>query len=157
MTRSAPRAPRGLVLIVDDEPDIRAFLEMALTDEGYAVLHAANGEEALDALRAHRPDVILLDLFMPVMDGRTFVAAYRHRPGPHAPIVTISASAKVLGGAGKPHGGVEDDTGVRRTRADASGTLPEVEANLDKPFELDALFGTIRNVVSRAGGAPAEN
>ena len=120
------------VLIVDDEPDIRAFLDATLTDEGYGVLHAANGAEALAALRARPADLILLDLFMPVMDGSSFIAAYRREPGPHAPIVAISASTKVLG---------------------AGAQLPKVQAHLDKPFELQDLLDTVRRLLARHGGA----
>ena len=120
------------VLIVDDEPDIRAFLDATLTDEGYGVLHAGNGAEALAALRTRRADLILLDLFMPIMDGSTFIATYRRQPGPHAPIVAISASTKVLG---------------------AAAQLPNVEAHLDKPFELDDLLDTVRRLLARQGGA----
>ena len=73
------------VLIVDDEPGILEFLRAALETEGYAVVSAANGAEALGAVRACAPDVILTDLLMPIMDGRTFATIYRMDPGPHAP------------------------------------------------------------------------
>jgi CheY-like chemotaxis protein len=64
------------VLVVDDNPDIRVALTDILEDEGYGVMHATNGLEALDKLRtdAPRPCVILLDLMMPKMDGAASVA-----------------------------------------------------------------------------------
>lgn len=58
-----------LVLVVDDEPDIRQVLTIILEDEGFAVRTAANGREAWDLLVQQRPAVLLLDLNMPVMSG----------------------------------------------------------------------------------------
>lgn len=64
--------PSCRVLVVDDDPDIRAMLELALQDEGVEVRAASNGQEALEILQTWHADVILLDLMMPVMDGWTF-------------------------------------------------------------------------------------
>ena len=60
------------VLVVDDDFDARNLLALALSVEGYAVMSATNGAEALAVARRHRPGVILLDLAMPVMDGFAF-------------------------------------------------------------------------------------
>jgi CheY-like chemotaxis protein len=81
------------VLVVEDEPAIRMFLVDALADEGYEVVAAANGAQALDLLAAEqwRPHVIVLDMQMPAMDGLAFAAAYRQSPEPHAPIVVVTA------------------------------------------------------------------
>ena len=62
------------ILIVEDDATIRMSLYMVLTMEGHEVGTAANGEDALEYLRHHRPCLILLDLMMPVMDGRSFRA-----------------------------------------------------------------------------------
>jgi len=64
MTDSGPR-----VLVVDDEPAIRRFLRTSLDAHGYVVFEAINGKEALAAAAAHRPDLIILDLGLPDMDG----------------------------------------------------------------------------------------
>jgi two-component system KDP operon response regulator KdpE len=64
MTDAGPR-----VLVVDDEPAIRRFLRTSLDAHGYAVFEAINGKEALSAAAAHRPDLIILDLGLPDMDG----------------------------------------------------------------------------------------
>src|SRR5918911_5381389 len=82
------------VLVVEDEPAIRMFLVNALEDDGYEVLAAANGAQALELLAAEprRPDVIVLDMRMPAMDGIAFAEAYRQSPEPHAPIVVVTAS-----------------------------------------------------------------
>ncbi len=62
------------VLVVDDDQDIREAVVEAITDAGYTVEAAANGVEALQAMRANPPCVVLLDLMMPVMDGWEVVA-----------------------------------------------------------------------------------
>jgi CheY-like chemotaxis protein len=60
------------VLIVEDEPDVRRMLELLLKHEGYEVTTAANGAEALAAMRQEMPCLVLLDIMMPVMDGWQF-------------------------------------------------------------------------------------
>ena len=87
----AGRQPR-LVLVVDDDPGIRGVLADVLEDEGLAVAEAGNGEEALELAAAHTPALILLDMRMPVMNGWQFASAYRATPGPHAPIVVMTAA-----------------------------------------------------------------
>ena len=59
----------GRVLVVDDEPEVRRLLEDFLSDRGYEVVLASDGSEALVSLRAHKPDLVLLDIAMPGMDG----------------------------------------------------------------------------------------
>lgn len=86
-------SPRKSVLIVDDDPDIREILEEVFQDQGFLVLTASNGEVAFRALRTAQPDVIVLDIHMPVMDGVAFAHAYQACPGPHAPIVVFSTAA----------------------------------------------------------------
>ena len=68
------------VLIVDDEPDIRATVSAMLEIEGYEVAEAANGADALHALEDRLPDVILLDMRMPVLDGWGFAAELPAKP-----------------------------------------------------------------------------
>ena len=62
------------VLIVEDDPDIREFMQFLLDASGYETLTASNGEEALTIMRHTRPCLVLLDLMMPVMDGFDFRA-----------------------------------------------------------------------------------
>lgn len=71
----------GRILIVDDERRDRQLLEIMLKSEGHSVLMAANGEEALAMLREHSPDLVLLDVMMPGMDGYQVVA--RIKAGGH--------------------------------------------------------------------------
>src|SRR5205085_2500507 len=70
----------GRVLVVDDEPMVRETLGQVLSDEGYVVDLAVDGETALDRVHAARPDAILLDLMMPGMNGRQFLQALRDDP-----------------------------------------------------------------------------
>ena len=79
------------VLVVNDDETVRDLLRDALRSEGYAVLTAGNGAQALALLGATRPALILADAHMPVMDGPTFVRAYRAGAGPHAPVISLSA------------------------------------------------------------------
>lgn len=70
----------GRVLVIDDEPLLRATLEQVLSDEGYVVEVAADGAEGLQRAQRTRPDVILLDLMMPTMNGKQFLQALRAEP-----------------------------------------------------------------------------
>jgi CheY-like chemotaxis protein len=80
------------VLIVEDDPDILSSLAEVIREEGFEVHTAANGFQALAALERSRPDLIFLDLMMPVMDGWRFMEEVRQRfPALAAPIVLISA------------------------------------------------------------------
>jgi len=83
--------PDVRVLVVDDEPDIRATVSAMLEIEGYAVAEAMNGAEALAAVEADPPDLILLDMRMPVLDGWGFAAELRRR-GHRIPIVVMTAA-----------------------------------------------------------------
>src|SRR5918912_3194653 len=89
------RAGERLVLVVDDDPDILQTLGLCLTTEGYRVLTAANGREALDVLERERPSVILLDLMMPVMDGWQFVRELEKTGRRGTPMIVLSADRRV--------------------------------------------------------------
>ena len=81
------------ILVVEDDEAIRGLLAEVLRDDGYDVGEAANGVEALAYLDDHKPDLIVLDLMMPVMDGWTFVEeCHRHEYCRDIPIVVTSAS-----------------------------------------------------------------
>jgi CheY-like chemotaxis protein len=124
-TEGASRA--ATVLVVDDDAMIRSYVVEILADEGYVPEQARNGREALDLLDLRdregrsRPDLILLDMRMPVMDGWGFAEAYRARPGPHAPIVVITAA---------------HDAAARAAQVRADGVLP-------KPFDIDQLLDIV--------------
>jgi CheY-like chemotaxis protein len=87
-------AKPSTVLVVDDDPDIRESVQLALEGRGFTVVGKPNGREALDWLQAgNRPAVILLDLMMPVMDGWLFRTIQRTDPELSAiPVVVLSAA-----------------------------------------------------------------
>jgi CheY-like chemotaxis protein len=87
---------RALVLVVEDDPDIRDIVTQVLAAEGYTVQTAEHGAAALQLIRQYTFGLILLDMQMPVMDGRAFLDAYRSRFAYHAPIVAMSASPEGL-------------------------------------------------------------
>jgi CheY-like chemotaxis protein len=84
---------RGRILIVEDDSDLREALAQVLRDEGYEVLGASHGQEALESLReGGRPCLILLDLTMPVMNGWQFRDIQRQDPQLSAiPVIVLSA------------------------------------------------------------------
>jgi CheY-like chemotaxis protein len=121
------------VLVVDDEAPIRELLRAALEGDGYEVATATNGATALDAAVAFAPDVILLDMRMPVMDGRSFVEAYRRVPVPRlAPIVLVTAAV---------------DGAARADQLRAAGFLA-------KPFDLDQVESVIARVCAEPRSPP---
>ena len=119
------------VLVIEDEPDLRALMELVLEDRGYTVLTACDGREGLELLGSNRPDVILLDMKMPVMDGWEFARRYRATFEDRAPIVVVTAAEDL------------------RARADEIGATKA----LGKPVELDTLFATIEDATSGAARA----
>jgi CheY-like chemotaxis protein len=85
------------VLVADDEFGILLVLEMALSEAGYRVLTAGNGRQALEMATADRPDLVILDWMMPVMDGPTTAAAMRGDPKLAAiPIVVMSGASETM-------------------------------------------------------------
>jgi CheY-like chemotaxis protein len=91
-----PSTP-GRALVVDDHADVRETLVRALERHGWTAATAKDGRDAIDAVAAQKPDLILLDLMMPGMDGFEFVAEMRKRPEWRAiPIVVITAKSLTL-------------------------------------------------------------
>jgi CheY-like chemotaxis protein len=113
-----------VVLVVDDAEDIRLLCRLHLVRRGYRVTQAANGQEALDSARADRPDLILLDLMMPVMDGWECLAELKADP------VLRSVPVFIITGKNQR----ED-----QELALASGA----EAFIPKPFNAGDLVATI--------------
>jgi len=104
MAERAPgTAPK--VLVVEDDDAIRTFIAEALAGVGYRVSESPDGEHALARLDVDPPDVVLLDLHLPVVDGRAFMAALQTQPV-RPPVVVMSAGASAeraaaeLGAAG---------------------------------------------------------
>lgn len=86
-------AKQATVLVVEDDPCLRAVYADLLSDEGFHVETAENGQVGITMVEKVPPDVILLDIEMPVMDGVTFATIYNRMSGDHAPIVVCSSLA----------------------------------------------------------------
>ena len=116
------------MLIVDDESGIRDFLRSAFLSEGYTVLAADDGEAALQLCEACLPDVILLDLMMPRLDGLGFLHEFRRRHGVDVcPIIIMSAVS----------------TAVEHARAAG------VRGAVVKPFDLEDLILLVEEALGR--------
>jgi CheY-like chemotaxis protein len=118
-------------LVVEDDAATRDLLVSLLTAEGYAVTTAADGAAALERVAQQPPDLILLELRLPGMDGQTFAARYQQQPGPHAPIVVLSAHQE-------------------RPSVDA---IPAA-GRLGKPFDLDDLLEAVDRCTRPRPAAP---
>ncbi|GGO46557.1 DNA-binding response regulator [Streptomyces daqingensis] len=116
------------VLIVDDEPAVRDALRRSLTFEGYETALAVDGVDALEKAASYEPDLILLDVLMPRMDGLT-VARRLRASGRRVPVLMLTA---------------RDTVGDRVTGLDAGA-----DDYLVKPFELDELLARIRALLRR--------
>ncbi|OFW77184.1 MAG: hypothetical protein A2Z48_05810, partial [Actinobacteria bacterium RBG_19FT_COMBO_70_19] len=84
------------VLVVDDEPQVVWMLRFTLEAEGYQTFSARDGRAALDEVRQHRPNLMLLDIMMPIMDGWTVLEELRALPDEERPrVVVVSARASL--------------------------------------------------------------
>ena len=120
-----PPAGQPFVLIVDDDVDAAELLRDALEAAGYGAATAHDGAEGLALARIHRPDLILLDLMMPDISGWAFLDLYRHVPGPHAPVIVVSAIHPASLDMSRLTGAGADDV-------------------IRKPFSLDHLLAVVR-------------
>ncbi len=111
------------ILVVDDERDLLTAVSGVLADEGYEVLEACDGREALDVLRKRRPDLALVDMMMPFMSGAELVDAIRREPKLEGlPVVLMSA-------------------------VESAGETDHVAAFLKKPFPLQRLLAVVGDLV----------
>jgi two-component system response regulator MprA len=118
------------VLVVDDEPSVRDALERALKAQHYVVITAADGRRALEAIADERPELVLLDVLMPVMDG--FEACRRLRElGDRTPVLMLTA---------------RDAVGDRVEGLDAGA-----DDYVVKPFALEELLARCRALLRRSG------
>lgn len=118
------------ILIVDDDPAIRGLLVELLSDEGYDTVQAADGLDAIALARNARPQVILMDLMLPVLDGAAATRILKSEPETAGiRIIAMSAGANLL------------------LHAD---TLP-ADGVLSKPFDLDALLAEVAIQLRKTG------
>ena len=124
------------VLVVDDDPSIRKMMVAALKRYGYKFAEAANGQEALDLMRENRPDVVLLDLMMPILSGWDVL---REREGDpklrDIPVIIVSAT---------------------RAPEIASAVDKGICAFLPKPFDIGALSALVRSCLQPGGPGDAD-
>jgi CheY-like chemotaxis protein len=113
------------VLVVDDDPDMVDVIELVLQRAGYTIRRAENGAQALEAVAAEMPALILLDMLMPVMNGRQCARELRARYGRVVPIVVVSAAEHA------------------RSRGDAI----DADDTLSKPFEVVDLLRIVARYV----------
>ncbi|SEM86323.1 MULTISPECIES: response regulator [Stigmatella] len=123
--------------MVDDDPDILEALSEILEAEGFEIRRARNGKEALDRLEPDPPQLILLDLMMPVMDGWEFAQRMRQRPPAISsiPLIVLSADRNV---------------GSKAVDIGAVG-------HLAKPFELNDLLDMVRRALEPASKVLSSN
>ncbi len=118
----------GLILIVDDEASIRKSLEGVLGDVGYLCLHAAEGAEALALVQSRNPALVLLDIWMPGMDGMETLRRIKEI-NPRLPVIMMSGHATIA-------------TAIKATQAGASDFI-------EKPLELDLTLAAISRALAR--------
>ena len=116
------------VLIVEDDPNIRELLQLYLEKDGYAVTQAVDGGQGLEKFRAIKPDLVLLDVMMPVMDGWAVCKAIRAEG--NTPVIMLTAKG-------------ETDDKVTGLKAGADDYVT-------KPFEMKELLARIEAVLRRA-------
>jgi two-component system OmpR family response regulator len=122
------------ILVVEDEPDLAATLHKALTEEGFAVDVAGDGEDALWQAGSVNYDVIVLDLMLPAVDGLTVLARLR-AAGSRVPVLVLTARDSSAEKVGALNSGADD--------------------YLTKPFTFAELLARIRALIRRAAGSPA--
>lgn len=126
MSRNEKRALRAL--IVDDERAIRKFISVILSSSGYTVVEAATGKEAIGAVKDFRPDVVILDLGLPDIDGSKVIQEIRTRS--QVPIIIVS---------------------IRDGQVDKVDALDKgADDYLTKPFEVQELHARLRAVLRRS-------
>jgi CheY-like chemotaxis protein len=119
------------VLVVDDEPQVVWVLEFSLQGEGYETFTAHDGFEALDQIRRHKPDLMVLDVMMPRMDGWSVLEALSELPAALRPrVVMVTALASP----------------TDRARAEQLGAA----AYVPKPFDMDHLVGVLQGCLALA-------
>ena len=127
----AETAERLRVVLAEDDRDLAEVTQIALELEGLQVTVAYDGREALSLIERIRPDVVITDLIMPVLDGLQLIEKVRSMPGPHAPVIAVSAVG---------------------SRLRAARDLGAVEA-LVKPVHPKELAASARNAFRRGRAA----
>ena len=131
---SAVSVPPARVLVIDDEPQIRKFLDISLRAQGYRVELAANGEDGLAALAMHGADLVILDIGLPDRDGHEVLREIRQWS--QVPVIMLTVRADESGKVAALDGGAND--------------------YVTKPFGVQELMARVRSLL-RAHATPAES
>ena len=123
------------ILVVDDDAKVRDSIRGVLGDEGYRVLTAGDGAEALERVEREAPQLVLLDVWMPEMDGIEVLGRIKQTVGDGVAVIVLSG-----------HGNVE--MAVKATRMGAVDFI-------EKPFSIDGLLSSVRRALQTPGGAAA--
>lgn len=125
---------KSRVLVVEDYEDTREFMKFLLQDYGFDVSEATNGFEAIEAVKNQAPDLILMDISMPGMDGLTAARKIRESSGSRKPaIIAITAYGEA----------------ARRKALEAG-----CDASLSKPIDFEDLEPVLSRYLSKQNGAP---
>ena len=124
-------AAKPRILIVEDDPDLRTILKLQLLSQDYEVVEAGNGAEGFAAIQSQAPDMVILDLMMPVMDGFGFLKRVRSiMTMTEVPILILTAS--------------EDERNKLR------GFQYQADGYMSKPYDLDALSAEVARMLASA-------
>ena len=130
--------PTKRILILDDEPDVVAYLEMLLKDQGYETISARNGEEGLGKAKDQKPDLVTLDISMPETSGVRFYRELKADPDLAAiPVVIVTG---VTGYAGDPYGFMKFISNRSK--------VPPPEGFFPKPFDRGEFLATIEKLLA---------
>jgi two-component system alkaline phosphatase synthesis response regulator PhoP len=125
------------IMVVDDDPDMRETLEMILGSAGCQVVMACNGEECLAKLKEERPDLLILDLLMPKMDGFEVCKALkdpRRAKYAHMPIIILSS--------------IREGVSQRRYELE-TGVQLDVDDYVEKPVESSVLLERVGRILKK--------
>jgi two-component system response regulator MprA len=120
------------ILIVDDDADMAQIVKIVLEFAGYSCRLASNGQQALGDVAANMPDLVLMDVMMPIMNGAECARELRESYGPDLPIVIMTAAE----------------------HAGSRGQASNADAVLAKPFEIDELLSVVTDLAPLATPQP---
>jgi DNA-binding response OmpR family regulator len=127
------------VLVVDDDPDIRDVLEALLESEGFETVLANDGEQALEAIKKENPDLMILDLLMPVMDGFAVCKQLqdpRWSKWKNMPVLILTS--------------VREEVSQRRYELETGLSL-DVDDYVEKPIDPDVVIDRVKKLLARKG------
>ena len=117
------------ILIVDDDEDLHTLYGLYLQSESFEIARAFNGQQALDMVEKENPDLIVLDMIMPVMDGEEFFIKLRTEKKMQVPVIIASVNEKI---------------------PQKLFDLGNIYTTLKKPFTIETLIGKIREALAKA-------